>query len=77
MQHATIVYYSNGDHYGAEAFFVANIGTEKLQKAFDENDIHTIKCITVETESFASKKHKTIWMERDIQDFLKQWEIDF
>lgn len=77
MQHATIVYYSNGEHFGAEAFFVSNIGSKNLQKAFNENDIHTIKCITLETESFGSRKHKTIWRERDIQDFLNQWKIDF
>lgn len=77
MQHATIVYYSNGVNFGAEAFFVSNIGTDKLQKAFDENDVHTIKCITIESESFDSRKHKTIWMEKDIKDFLNKWEIDF
>lgn len=76
IQHATVVYY-DGDRSNADAFYVMNIDHKKIQGTFNDHDIKSIKCITIETESLASRNFKTLFTESDIQNFLKEWKIDF
>jgi hypothetical protein len=75
-QHATVVYYAGFDN-NSDAFHVMNINHKNLQSEFHDHDILSIKCITLETESLATREFKTLFMESDIQNFLKGWKIDF
>ncbi|WP_144509916.1 hypothetical protein [Bacillus sp. FJAT-22090] len=75
-QHATIVYYTSY-HTNPEAIHLLNIDRRTLQEAFNTTDINTIKCITLENNSLASRKYNTLFTESDIRDFLNQWDIKF
>lgn len=75
-QHVTVVYYS-GYNNSPDAFHVMNINRKDLQGAFNEHDISSLKCITIEMDSLASRSFKTLFMESDIQKFVKKWGLDF
>lgn len=75
-KHATVVYYSENNS-NPDAFHVMNINGERIQGAFYDHDIRSIKCITIEDNSVIPKTFKTLFMESDIQNFLQKWKIDF
>lgn len=72
-EHITVVYYDQDGH--PSAFHVINADTEKLQLGFAEHDVATIKNITIESDKLAERRFRTLFMERDILDFLEHWNI--